>query len=154
MSKKKMSLNVADLTEMSKGRQGFSLNPALLSIVNGDGREPTILRNLFTILPDPNQPRQLMTSDLVNRLWEGDAPQDVLADWLAQAQSPQASPALGKAATSLLGLADRIAENSLLHPIAIRPMELMEERPDGVTHLIVAGERRLVGPHLFIQPGT
>ena len=142
MSKKKMSLNVADLTGMSKGRQGISLNPALLSIVNGDGHEPTILRNLFTILPDPNQPRQLMTSDLVNRLWEGDAPQDVLADWLAQAQSPQASPALGKAAASLLGLADRIAENSLLHPIAIRPMELMEERPDGVTHMIVAGERR------------
>lgn len=143
MSKKKMSLNVADLTGMNRARQGVSLNPALLSIVNGDGQDTaSILRDLFAILPDPNQPRQLMTSDLVNRLWQGDTPQQVLGDWLVQAQSLEASPALRRAAHSLLGLADRIAENSLLHPIAVRPMDLLEERPEGITHMIVAGERR------------
>lgn len=143
MSRKKMSLNVADLTGVNKSRQGGTLNPALLSIVNGETQDiPTILRDLFTILPDPNQPRQLMSSDLVNRLWDGDTPQQVLKAWLVEAQSSTASPAQRKAVSSLIGLADRISENSLLHPIAVRPMDLLEDRPDGVTHMIVAGERR------------
>ena len=84
---------------------------------------------LFSIRPDPNQPRSLLPPDLVGLFTNGlMAPQAIMSEW-------QKSP--NQALTAIIRLADSIAQHGQINPISVRTESL-----PGVKYLIVTGERR------------
>lgn len=93
---------------------------------------------LRSILPDPDQPRQLLPSDYLEALWQGqwDA-QETLRTWLEQAPDGER-----RKANQLRELATSIAHHGLINPITLRPLEPDEQVPIGIRYIIVTGERR------------
>lgn len=101
------------------------------------------LSPLFSILPDPNQPRDLLPEHLYERLFKGESPPTVMQAWLTLTKGSDASPAQKRAVIALEQLASTIEHHDLIQPIAICDAdEVNVAMPDGVHNVIVAGERR------------
>ncbi len=101
------------------------------------------LSPLFSILPDPNQPRDLLPEQLYERLFNGESPPTVMQAWVAITKESDTSPAQKRAIAALEQLALTIEHHDLIQPIAIcGANEIHAEIPDGVHNVIVAGERR------------
>lgn len=100
--------------------------------------------NLESILPDPDQPRTLLPSDLYERLFTGQQrPSAVLQDWLKRAESVDAPPALQSSVEKLKQLAATIEHRGLINPITVRQPSTNEPiLPIGIQYVIVTGERR------------
>jgi ParB/RepB/Spo0J family partition protein len=104
----------------------------------------TSLLHIESILPDPDQPRTLLPSDLYERLFTGQQrPAAVLQDWLMRAKSADAPPARQSAVEKLQQLAATIEHRGLINPITVRQPTAEEPTlPIGVQYVIVTGERR------------
>lgn len=90
--------------------------------------------NLFSIRPDPNQPRSLLPPELGELFKTGlMSPQVALQAW----QKEQ-----NQAFLHLVTLADSIAQHGLINPISVRMPNSYERTAPGVEYLIVTGERR------------
>lgn len=101
------------------------------------------LTPLFSILPDPHQPRDLLPDALYQRLFAGEPPTTIMQAWLTQTKEPSASPAQKRALEALEQLAATIEQHDLIQPIAICEAKNLDiPIPGGVTALIIAGERR------------
>lgn len=96
---------------------------------------------VFSILPDPAQPRDLFPDELSARLTAGEHPTSVLRAWLAYVESGAASLAQRQAVKSLEQLAQTIELHDLIHPIVLTEAVQTEVSP-GVGWIIVTGERR------------
>lgn len=89
-------------------------------------------RNLFSIRPDPNQPRSLLPPDLVGLFENGlMTPEMIISEW--QKEPNQAFEGITK-------LADSIAQHGLINPISVQPAP--PNSLPGIKYLIVTGERR------------
>jgi hypothetical protein len=96
---------------------------------------------LAEILPDPAQPRQLITQTLLRKLAGGELPPgQVLQEWMQVAASEGAA-SLSRV-KELQQLATSIAQHGLINPITVRLPKPGETLPPGVNYLIVTGERR------------
>ncbi len=118
--------------------------------VIGQVEAPAVQRlPLNLILPDPNQPRQLLPDTLHQALYAGRlTPAAVMTAWLQQAAENK-HPATVATIAELRRLASSIAQHGLINPITVRLVE-DEELPPPVTHLIVTGERRYWA-HILLQ---
>ena len=88
--------------------------------------------DLFTIRPDPNQPRSLLPPDLVGLFENGlMSPEAIISEW--QKKPNQAFEGITK-------LADSIAQHGLINPISVQPAQANFSK--GIKYLIVTGERR------------
>lgn len=97
--------------------------------------------HLELILPDPDQPRQLLPAPLMASLHAGrQAAVTILETWLQKAA--QATPAQAQTAANLRQLADTIAQHGLINPITVRAATPADNVPTGVQYVIVTGERR------------
>lgn len=93
---------------------------------------------LTTILPDPDQPRQLLPLTSLEALWQGQwDTEEALRAWLEQAQIGGS-----RKITQLRELANSIAQHGLINPITLRSIEPDEQVPIGIRYIIVTGERR------------
>ncbi len=95
---------------------------------------------LASILPDPDQPRQLLSPAYLKALWTGqwDA-EEALSAWLTAAEANEGEM---RKVSRLRELADSIAQHGLISPITVRFPEPDEDIPIGIRHIIVTGERR------------
>ncbi len=85
---------------------------------------------LFTIRPDPDQPRSLLPADLVGLFTNGlMTPRSIMTEW-------QKSP--NQALSGIVTLADSIAQHGQINPISVQPTQSIP----GIEYLIVTGERR------------
>lgn len=99
--------------------------------------------NTYTILPDPNQPRRLLSIDLYTALYRGQKKADkILQEWLAQGKEGHAPKSLLQDIAELRQTADTIEYGDLIQPITVRPVTPNDRVPAGVEYLIVVGERR------------
>ncbi|MCA9979404.1 MAG: hypothetical protein KDD89_01165 [Anaerolineales bacterium] len=124
-----------------KGQTGIGISKLFQEnsyrVPEGTKRIPTL-----DIMPDPEQPRRLLTKSLYTKLYAGEqSPTNILAEWLAQAQSPNASQAHKQAVADLEQLATTIGWRDLISPITLRPVE-SDDFPAHVRYLIRTGERR------------
>lgn len=86
---------------------------------------------LFTIRPDPDQPRTLLPPDLVGLFTNGlMSPQAIYACWQKSPNSQFAE---------IVRLANSIAQHGQINPISVR---VAKNNLPGVEYLIVTGERR------------
>ena len=86
---------------------------------------------LFTIRPDPDQPRNLLPPDLIGLFTNGlMSPQAIMAEW-------QKSP--NSQFVEIVRLADSIAQHGQINPISVR---VAKNNLPGVEYMIVTGERR------------
>jgi len=119
------------------------------SIVEGEGLH---YLQLETIRPDPIQPRRLLPTELSNQLAAGTiSPEDVLRQWVRQAEEIAASATIKHDVHELRRLAASIAQNGLINPITVRA------NGDGAVnadYLIVTGERRYWAHVLLVVEGT
>jgi hypothetical protein len=96
-----------------------------------------------TILPDPAQPRQLLSNELIQAIYAGElTPAAALEQWVEQGTSKNAAPALKRNVQELNRLADSIAKHGLINPISVRRSPKRVEAPPGIKYLIITGERR------------
>lgn len=101
------------------------------------------LTPLFSILPDPDQPRDLLPSQLYERLFAGESPPAIMQAWLVSAKDGLASPSQKQSISALEQLATTIEHHDLIQPIAVcAASDLETSFPEGVQKVIVAGERR------------
>ena len=106
---------------------------------------------LAAILPDPEQPRQLLPEATIKKIVAGlETPAAALQAWIKQAQDEAAAPALKKNVRELQHLADSIARHGLINPISVRRIPAQMKVPEGVKHLIITGERRYWA-HILLQ---
>ena len=110
-----------------------------------DSAQETATRlHIESIMPDPEQPRSLLPTDLYERLYTGQLrPLLVLQEWLERAAGAGASPAMVEAVAGVRQLAATIEHRDLINPITVRePIETDPTLPVGVRYMIVTGERR------------
>jgi hypothetical protein len=102
------------------------------------------LMDLFSVMPDPGQPRNLLPSDLYKQLWAGGQPTEILQTWLQRTAEGDVSPAQRQAVEELKQLAATIEVHGLIHPINVRDAQEAKgiDVPRNVTRLVVTGERR------------
>lgn len=117
---------------------------AIFSQVGQYGEEVEGQAQIFlvsAIRPDPGQPRRLLPPGLYERLFAGEEPARVLADWLAQAQK-LAKQSPGDLSLQKVGklrqLADTIEQHGLINAITIQE----NSTAPGADYLIITGERR------------
>lgn len=133
---------------MAKKRTALSgLNDTLFQGIDpyareqGQPPESVAQLPLAEILPDPAQPRQLITQTLLRKLVGGELPPgQVLQEWMQVAASEGAA-SLSRV-KELQQLATSIAQHGLINPITVRLPKPGETLPPGVNYLIVTGERR------------
>lgn len=133
---------------MAKKRTALSgLNDTLFQGIDpyareqGQPPESVAQLPLAEILPDPAQPRQLITQTLLRKLAGGELPPgQVLQEWMQVAASEGAA-SLSRV-KELQQLATSIAQHGLINPITVRLPKPGETLPPGVNYLIVTGERR------------
>ena len=108
------------------------------------GQRTADLMDLFSIMPDPGQPRNLLPPDLYEELWTGVQPTKILQTWLQRTAENGASPAQQRAVEELKQLAATIEVHGLIHPINVRDANeaVGISLPRNVTRLVVTGERR------------
>ena len=100
------------------------------------------LLHLEGIYPDPDQPRKILPERIARALFAGQlTPAAALQELLNAADSASPNAALAESVSRLKGLADSIASQGQINPITVRPVG-NGTMPDGVSHLIVTGERR------------
>ncbi len=93
---------------------------------------------ISAILPDPDQPRQLLPLDYLEALWKGQwTPEEALQAWLVAGGNGEA-----RKIAKLRELADSIAQHGLINPITVRSPAADEQTPIGVRFVIITGERR------------
>ena len=98
---------------------------------------------LEAILPDPAQPRQLLSNELIQAIYKGElTPAAALQQWMEQGGGKNAAPALKRNVQELSRLADSIAKHGLINPISVRRCPKRVSVPEGVKYLIITGERR------------
>ena len=98
---------------------------------------------LEAILPDPAQPRQLLSSEMIQAIYKGElTPAAALQQWMQQGRDKNAAPALKRNVQELNRLADSIAKHGLINPISVRRSPKRVSVPEGVKYLIITGERR------------
>jgi hypothetical protein len=98
---------------------------------------------LEVILPDPGQPRQLLSNELIQAIYQGElTPAAALQQWMQQGMDKNAAPALKRNIQELSRLADSIAKHGLINPISVRRSPKRVSAPEGVKYLIITGERR------------
>ena len=98
---------------------------------------------LDSIIPDPHQPRQLLSPELIEAAISGKLSRiEALQQWLQQAESKTAAPAMRHNAQELKRLAQSIAQHGLISPISVRQPQPDESIPEGIEYVIVTGERR------------
>jgi len=96
-----------------------------------------------TILPDPAQPRQLLSNELIQAIYTGElTPAAALDQWIQRGTSKDAAPAQKRNVQELSRLADSIAKHGLINPISVRRSPKQVSAPAGVKYLIITGERR------------
>lgn len=101
------------------------------------------LTPLFSILPDPDQPRDLLPPQLYQRLFTGESPAAIMQAWLILIKEGEGSPSQKQSLLALEQLATTIEHHDLIQPIAVCAVtETDVAVPDGVHQIIVAGERR------------
>jgi hypothetical protein len=102
------------------------------------------------ILPDFDQPRNLLPEDLVEVVRQGRlTAAEAMQDWLARSEHDDAEAALRRNIHELKRLADSIAQHGLISPISVRTPRPAENLPPGIDYLIVTGERRYWA-HLYL----
>lgn len=117
----------------SQGAATVTESPALQS---GDLLE----LDLEMVMPDPEQPRDLLPADLYASLFDGSADAvTVLSRWLVSAENGR--PAEQQAIVDLKQLAQTIEMHGLINPITVRPVD-NDAVPATVSYLIRTGERR------------
>lgn len=100
--------------------------------------EKVALSPLFSILPDPDQPWDLLPDHLYDRLYEGESPPTVMQSWLSLAKAGEASPAHERAVASLEQLAPTIAQHDLIQPIVICGADKIDIMlPEGVIYVML-----------------
>ena len=105
--------------------------------------QPQNILPLDSIVPDPNQPRQLLPRDLIEAVISNKLSRlEALQQWLQQAEGKDASPALRHNAQELKRLAESIAQHGLISPISVRKPGTEETLPARAEFIIVTGERR------------
>jgi ParB-like chromosome segregation protein Spo0J len=98
---------------------------------------------LEAILPDPAQPRQLLSSELILAIFADElTPTAALEQWMDQGKREDAPPALKRNVQELRRLADSIARHGLINPISVRRSPQQLAVPAGIRYLIITGERR------------
>ncbi len=98
---------------------------------------------LVAILPDPNQPRQLLPADLAEQVQTGQiSPLEAVGEWQKRGKTKTAEPAMKRDIEELERLANSIAQHGLINPISVRRVPGNANVPDGVKYLIITGERR------------
>ena len=98
---------------------------------------------LEAILPDPAQPRQLLSSELILAIFADElTPTAALEQWMEQGKREDAPPALKRNVQELRRLADSIARHGLINPISVRRSPKQLAVPTGIRYLIITGERR------------
>lgn len=134
---------------MSSRKNRASLMKTVFSDVNPyqthtTEEQPNATRiNTYSILPDPHQPRRLLSIDLYTALFQGQKKADkVLQEWLAQGRDAHAPKSLLQDIAELRQTADTIEYGDLIQPITVRPVTPNDRVPAGVEYLIVVGERR------------
>lgn len=150
MAKKKPSLSSAVVAFMSDDTQASIDTPA----------DQTLLLPLDTILPDPNQPRQLLPKELTEAVVTGSLSRiEAVQAWVRSAESEEATHALRHNIRELIRLAESIQQHGLISPITVREPRADESVSPTVDYLIVTGERRywaqvyLLGEGRQIQEG-
>lgn len=97
--------------------------------------------SLDVIRPDPDQPRRLLPPDLYSRLFAGETPADILADWMAlAAETAEQSPInpISEKIENLRQLAATIEHHGLINAITVQRNDSIP----GASYLIITGERR------------
>jgi ParB/RepB/Spo0J family partition protein len=127
---------------------------AIFSQVNQYGHQESLasLIPLDAIRPDPDQPRRLLPPDLYGRLFAGEAPGDILADWMAlAAEATGQSPfnPLSEKIESLRQLAATIEQHGLINAITVQENDSIP----GADYLIITGERRWWAHVLLSEEG-
>jgi hypothetical protein len=116
-------------------------------------RQPNLVA-LDSILPDFDQPRQLLPADLVEAIKQGELkPIEALRLWQEQAGQAEAEASLRRNMTELKRLADSIAQHGLISPISLRAPKPAEALPPGVEYVIVTGERRYWAQLYLVSEG-
>lgn len=96
-----------------------------------------------TILPDPDQPRQLLPAILIQAVYAGElTPAAAIEEWTQQGADASAPPALKRKIQELNRLADSISKHGLINPISVRRRPRQAAAGPGVKYLIITGERR------------
>lgn len=96
--------------------------------------------DIMTVMPDPGQPRDLISADSYTTLFNGTAnPMQVLSDWMSYVEN--GNSAEKQTLTELQQLAQTIQMHGLINPITVRPVK-NESVPTTVSYLIRTGERR------------
>lgn len=129
---------------MAKQQTGLSTILAYSGTQAETTQQEANLIDLFSIMPDPGQPRNLLPADLYKQLWEGGLPVEILKAWLQRTTEDGTSPAQRRAVEELKQLAATIEIHGLIHPINVRDAHEAKgiNLPRGVIRLIVTGERR------------
>ncbi|MEM7334074.1 MAG: ParB/RepB/Spo0J family partition protein [Chloroflexota bacterium] len=99
---------------------------------------------LEQILPDPDQPRDVLTLELYDALFQGDSAQAVLGQWLTLGQR---EPLIQSKIDKVIYLANTIQIHGLINPITISRNSNVKL---DARYLIVTGERRFWA-HQYLQ---
>jgi hypothetical protein len=111
--------------------------------IETEDERPTSTLPLTSIFPDPNQPRQLLPTDLIEAVIANKITRiEALRRWIEQAATRDASPAQRRNVQELKRLADSIAQHGLISPISVRQPVPNEAISPNVEYMIVTGERR------------
>lgn len=106
---------------------------------------------LTAVLPDPEQPRQLLPNELMQMVITGEmSPVEAIQTWQERAETKAAAPSLQRNFQELQRLADSIAQHGLINPISVRRAPSRLKLPEGVQYLIITGERRYWA-HVLLQ---
>lgn len=106
---------------------------------------------LTSILPDPAQPRQLLSDASIQKIAAGEqTPAAALQEWINQAKGKGVTPALKRNIQELRRLADSIAKHGLINPVSVRRIPRRMSAPKGAKYLIITGERRYWA-HILLQ---
>jgi hypothetical protein len=93
---------------------------------------------LTVIRPDPDQPRRILTANLIRMVAAGTrSPNEALQQWMNEGGKSSAQKL-----RELQKLARSIEMHGLINAITIRPPRAGEQAPAGVKYFIVTGERR------------
>ncbi|MEM7801306.1 MAG: ParB N-terminal domain-containing protein [Chloroflexota bacterium] len=97
---------------------------------------------LIEIMPDPDQPRVLLSDALRNALLSGKLkPQEIIPVWENEAKKGETGKEEGSF-QKIVELAASIREYGLINPITVRDVPADLNLPIHVKHLVVTGERR------------
>lgn len=138
MSKRKSALAMLDFKRVDP-----------LGLGEGQGQGPdgdfgsAAAYHIESMLPDPNQPRNLLPERLAQQVYWGQMmPRQAIVEWEQMAaQSGEGSP-VAHLLAKVKDLADSIARHGLINPITIRPRSDDDPVPDDIVYRIVTGERR------------